>query len=86
MEYRLIIEGQFAYIAYPEKALLDLIYLRKGGDSLEFIQSLRLQNLENLDLARMEEFAKHFNKPKLKRAAVLIRELAEREMQEYEVL
>ena len=86
MEYRLIIEGQFAYIAYPEKALLDLIYLRKGGDSFEFIQSLRLQNLENLDLVRLEEFAKHFNKPKLKRAAVIIRELAEQEMQEYEML
>ena len=86
MEYRLIVEGQFAYIAYPEKALLDLIYLRKGGDSLEFIQSLRLQNLENLDLARLEEFAEHFNKPKLKRAAVVIRKLAEEEMHEYEVL
>ena len=86
MEYRLIFGEQFAYIAYPEKALLDLIYLRKGGDSAEFIRSLRLQNLENLDLVRLDEFANRFNKPKLKRATLIIKELAEQEMQEYEVL
>ena len=86
MEYHLVIDGQFAYIAYPEKALLDLIYLRKGGDSPDFLESLRLQNLENLDLVRLEEFSNHFKKPKLKRAAAIIRELAEREMREYEVL
>ena len=86
MEYRLIVKGQFAYIAYPEKALLDLIYLRKGGDSLEFLQSLRLQNLESLNLVRLDEFANRFNKPKLKRAAVVIRELAEQEIREYEML
>lgn len=86
MEYRLILEGQYAYIAYPEKALLDLIYLRKGADSPEFIQSLRLQNLDQLDLARLREFANRFDKPKLHRAAAEIRELVSREMREYELL
>ena len=31
MEYREVLPGQHAYIAYPEKALLDLLYLRKGS-------------------------------------------------------
>ncbi|MEA3351218.1 MAG: hypothetical protein U9Q82_11395 [Chloroflexota bacterium] len=86
MEYRLIIEGQSAYIAYPEKALLDFIYLRKNGDSPEFIEALRLQNLEDLDLTRLQEFANRFGKPKLYRATVVIKELVESEAREYEAL
>ena len=86
MERRLITDQQYALIAYPEKALLDLIYLRKGGDTPEFIQSLRLQNLEQIDLDRLRAFVERFDKPKIYRAAVLIRELADAEMQEYELL
>ncbi|MBC8503762.1 MAG: hypothetical protein ISR58_12320 [Anaerolineales bacterium] len=86
MEFRLILGNQYAYIAYPEKALLDLIYLRKGGDSPEFIYSLRLQNLEQLDLNRLEQFADRFNKPKIRRAQMLIQQLAEMETKEYESL
>ncbi len=85
-EYRQIVDQQSAFIAYPEKALLDLLYLRKGGDSPEFIQSLRLQNLENLDLGRLQQFANRFDKPKLHRAAAVIIELVEQEMREYELL
>jgi predicted transcriptional regulator of viral defense system len=86
MEHRLIIEGQRAAIATPEKALLDLIYLRKKGDAPEFIQSLRLQNLEQLDLARLQALAERFDKPKIYRAVAVIRELAEAEMREFELL
>lgn len=94
MEYRHIsalrlplgIKNQYAYIAYPEKALLDLIYLRRGGDSPDFIQSLRLQHLEQLDLHRLHDFATRFNKPKLHRAADIIRQLVEIEAAEYEIL
>jgi len=86
MEYRLILGKQYAYIAYPEKALLDLIYLRKGGDSPEFIHSLRLQNLEQLDLTRLAHFVDRFNKPKIHRARKVIQQLAEEEIGEYEPL
>ncbi len=86
MERRLITGWQYADIAYPEKALLDLVYLRKGGDAPEFIQSLRLQNLEQLDMDRLQTFIERFDKPKIYRAAALIRELAEAEMREYELL
>ena len=86
MEYRLITNKQFAYVAYPEKALLDFVYLRKNGDSADFIQSLRLQNLEQLDLDRLTQFAHRFNKPKLHRATNIIVQLAETEAAEYELL
>ena len=86
MEYRLLADEQYAYIAYPEKALLDLIYLRKNGDSVDFIKSLRLQNLEQLDVTRLQQFAHRFNKPKLYRAASIIAQLAETEATEYEPL
>lgn len=86
MEYRLITKDQYAYIAYPEKALLDFIYLRKGGDSADFIRSLRLQNLEQINLERLKQFANRFNKPKLYRAAEIIGQLAKLESSEYELL
>ena len=35
---------QFAFVASPEKALLDLIHLTPGGDSEDYIRELRLQN------------------------------------------
>lgn len=86
MEYRQIRGEQYAFVAYPEKALLDLLYLRKGGDSPDFIESLRLQNLDQLDRARLQRFAERFNKPKLQRAAAVIARLAAAEAEEYETL
>jgi predicted transcriptional regulator of viral defense system len=86
MEYRLIAKDQYAYIAYPEKALLDFIYLRKGGDSADFIRSLRLQNLEQINLERLQQFTNRFNKPKLHRAAGIVDQLAKLEASEYELL
>jgi len=46
-DYKLIklTNEQQAYIASPEKALLDLIYLTPEADHLEYLQELRLQNL-----------------------------------------
>ncbi len=86
IEYRQVLKAQYAYIAYPEKALLDLLYLRAKGDSPAFIDSLRLQNLEQLNLTRLQHFADRFNKPKLHRAAAIIRQLALEEADEYEPL
>ena len=60
--------GQTAFIARPEKALLDLIYLTPGGDEIEFIEELRLQNFEQIDRAVLREFVERFQSPKLNRA------------------
>ena len=60
--------GQTAFIASPEKALLDLIYLTSGGDAIEFIEELRLQNFEQIDRSVLRQLTENFKSPKLNRA------------------
>jgi len=60
--------GQTAFIARPEKALLDLVYLTAAGDKEDFIRELRLQNFEQIDRAALREFAEKTRRPKLKKA------------------
>jgi len=62
-------DGQSAFIAESEKALLDLVYLRPGGEELPYLRSLRLQNLEGIDTDRLCEIARLFSSPKILRAA-----------------
>lgn len=59
------LNGQTAFVALPEKALLDFFYLRHGPVTEAYIDELRLQNLEDLDEKRLIQFAKKMNKPKL---------------------
>ena len=86
IEYRLLVGDEYAYVAMPEKALLDLIHYRPQGDSRDYIESLRLQNLEILDIVRLHHLAERSDKPKLKRAANVIEAIAQREVEEYEPL
>lgn len=60
--------GLNAFVAYPEKALLDLIYLTPGGDEIEFVEGLRLQNFEQIDRKRLSQFAERFKSAKINRA------------------
>jgi len=78
--------GQRAFVATPEKALLDLIHLQAGGDSLSFLRELRLQNLEVLDQGVLQRQAELADSPKLRRAAALVAELAAGEAAEYETV
>jgi predicted transcriptional regulator of viral defense system len=78
--------GQRAFVATPEKALLDLIHLQAGGDSLSFLRELRLQNLEVLDQGALRRQAELADSPKLRRAAALVAQLASAEAAEYETL
>ena len=61
--------GLNAFVAQPEKALLDLVYLTPGGDEMNFIEGLRLGNLERIDRTTLRQFAERFNCPKMRRAA-----------------
>jgi hypothetical protein len=72
-------EQQQAFIAIPEKALLDLIYLQPGGDTLDYLAELRLSNLDMLDWQILEVLARKIQKPKLLRAVATIQVLAEEE-------
>lgn len=65
-------EGQTAFVATPEKALLDLIYLQPEADVAAYVASLRLQNLETLDLELLGGLAVRFAKPKLRQAVKAI--------------
>lgn len=69
-------DGQQAYVATPEKALLDLIYLTPGGDRMPYLHELRLQSLERLNMPKLKEFAHRSDRPKMKRAAENITLLA----------
>ena len=77
---------QQAFVATPEKALLDLVHLQPGGDAAEYLGQLRLQNLERLDLDRLQIQAVRASSPKLRRATERIVELAAAEAEEYETL
>jgi predicted transcriptional regulator of viral defense system len=64
---------QFAFVASPEKALLDLVHLTPSADSAEYLQELRLQNPAAISLATLDGLAQRSRKPKLTRAARLVR-------------
>ena len=72
-------DGSSAFLAFPEKALLDLIHLTPRSDDPSFLRELRLQNLESLDLKRLHEFARRSRRKKWLRAADLIQALAAEE-------
>ncbi len=79
-------DGQEAFVASPEKALVDLVYLEPGADSLAYLQELRLQNLDQLDVVRLQRQAEHADSPKLERAAARVAAMARSELAEYETL
>jgi len=87
-DYRLleVAKEQRAFVASSEKALLDLIYLEPGADSHEYLKELRLQNLEELNLDRLQHQAELTGSPKLQRAAARVAAMARSEMTEYETL
>jgi predicted transcriptional regulator of viral defense system len=63
---------QSAFVASPEKALLDLIHLTPGADSPEYLRELRLQNPDAIDVLVINDLALRSGKPKLIRAARLV--------------
>ncbi len=75
---------QSAFIATPEKALLDLIYLQPGGDSEAYLAELRLQNLDQLNSERLQVYAERFNMLKMRKAAERLMDMIEREKSMYE--
>ena len=78
--------GHAAFVATPEKALLDLVYLQPGSDDPAYLVELRLQATEQLDLAALARLAEASGSPKLQRAADVVAGLAQVEAQEYETL
>ncbi len=57
------VNRQTAFFASPEKALLDLFYLKRVPASLEYLQELRIQNAGKIDLGKLVTYAERFQKP-----------------------
>lgn len=72
-------DRQFAFVATPEKALLDLLYLEKGSDSETFLAELRIELDYGFDPEKLLEMAKTYGQGKVLRAATrLVRRLRSR--------
>lgn len=72
--------GQTGFMASPEKALLDFFYLKRFKITAEYIGELRLQNVEQVDLDKLLEYAKKFKKPGMLRAAKLVQKFIQSEL------
>lgn len=67
---------QLSFIAYPEKALLDFFYLTGLRIDGAYLDEMRLQNLEVVNLKKLMDFAGRFGSPGVLRAARVIKEYA----------
>lgn len=72
---------EYALVATPEKAILDLLYSWPDGDNPDYIQTLRLQNLELVDTNRLKEMVERANKPKLTRALPHLMEIIREDLE-----
>lgn len=79
-------QAQAAFVATPEKALLDLIYLQPGGDSPDYLRELRLQHLGTLRWERLVAYVERMATPKLWRALRHLQHLYRIEEEMYEPL
>ncbi len=68
------VNRQTALVALPEKAILDLFYLKKDKIAGGYIEEMRFQNTDRINIKRLKEFARRFGKKKITAAA---RDLAE---------
>lgn len=78
--------GQQAFVATPEKALMDLVHFQPEGDSQAYLDALRLQNLDRLDIDELQRLAQRAGSAKLCRAATRAAALALSETLEYRTL
>lgn len=74
--------SQTAFVARPEKALLDLVHLTPRSDTAGYLEELRLENLERLDRHLLMVMARSSGSPKLVRAACWLARLSADEEEE----
>ncbi|MFH0777964.1 MAG: type IV toxin-antitoxin system AbiEi family antitoxin domain-containing protein [Candidatus Eisenbacteria bacterium] len=70
---------QQAFVAVPEKALIDLVYLTPGANSDSYLRELRLQHADALDGETLQKLAARMGKPKLRSAVKIIRQMIDDE-------
>ena len=77
-----VTSSQFAFVATPEKAFLDLVYLTPRSDTNAYLKELRLENLNKINRLLLMEIARSSGSPKLIRSAQRFIRLAEAERYE----
>jgi predicted transcriptional regulator of viral defense system len=75
-----------AFVATPEKALLDLLYFRTNADDRALLQELRLETEGRLDAGKLSDMARRAASPRLIRAASIVAEIASLKRDEYREL
>jgi len=60
--------GEFALLASPYKALVDLLYLTPGSDRSEYLVELRLTRPERFEAEELRTSARHSDSVKVRRA------------------
>ncbi|MGB4594138.1 MAG: hypothetical protein WBI63_10260 [Coriobacteriia bacterium] len=75
--------GVRAYVAPPEKALVDVLYLEPDSSNPAYLEELRIQNLDGLRLDTLEMMATRCGLRRVGEAVHLIEEMAHRERLEY---
>lgn len=76
------VNKQQAFIAAPEKALLDFFYLNGLRLDDGYLDEMRLQNFKKINLGKLIEFAKRFKNPGILKAAQLIKKYAAKRKKE----
>ena len=71
------VNSQTGFIAFPEKALLDLVYFHGIDISLNYLEGLRLQNVNKLNLGILLKFAGRFKSLGMMKAASIIKKYIE---------
>jgi len=61
-------DRRHAFVARPEKALIDLLYLENGSDSSAYLAELRLDTEDTLDLEELRRLAESSRSKKVCRA------------------
>ena len=84
--HNIVIDNQNVFIATPEKALLDLIYLQPGAQSFNYLSELRLQNLERINIEQLDLLATKFDSHKIEQAVQELKKIINHNSDQYEVL
>lgn len=73
------------FIAEPEKAILDHWHLTEGVWTIHRLAEMRYQNLDQLDVKRLRDYARRMSSPRLSRTIELLLEMTGRKDQEVEL-
>ncbi len=76
------VNKQPAFIASPEKALLDFFYLKGLQFDEGYLEEMRLQNFRKINFNRLIEYAKKFESPGILRVAQVIKKYATKRKKE----